>query len=635
MADLNNTIVRGKLRVTEDINANGNITGSGITLSSVKNAKVVGTGANGLIEAHTLGISDITNLQTSLNGKTSKSDVSDIIESTLQKKNKIYVLSSLTSDENIYIDSGNRTFADKSAVIHLDMSEPSEAHAVNLYLVTGNEKKKVYPSELLLGDIIMTKDPEYPMRIITNIIPHTNNNSLLTSTTFTCTAVNSNDINDISQLKKDSEYFYQNSNSRVLTTSQDFGAKFGYVLLGTFNSSSRGSVNIHATYGDSQKRSAIEMNVSFNSSGTPTGYYTGTEANYDDGYCSLMTAPTERDTSKLGLYMRLRGNVTYTIVINMPTNKNGGLGEEPPFSIVNAYTMIYNDSSWDPAKASHWTTVNQSSMKSIGDDLLKITGSSGFGDTDWHYRKIGHFIFNSSDFRNGAPVHISGVIGSWAQEKMIFDIFVCTRGGLKVNGFVRGTNPSCRLVIDNTENPNIFLAIKGFATYNITVDTFKNAQNENGAVRGCFHIDWTGGDDFSGSDVGVTAPNLGYKDLLSMVAYRRAYYAYTGSFSETNGTMKQLCTVKGEETGKIICVHGKATSANSELSIQRKTSPYHDYDCIAVAPTGYSSNTYISCTGVVPPRLQYAVATDSSVESTYYIFGRNVSEVYVITFDLL
>lgn len=30
MADLNNTIVRGKLRVTEDINANGNITGSSI-----------------------------------------------------------------------------------------------------------------------------------------------------------------------------------------------------------------------------------------------------------------------------------------------------------------------------------------------------------------------------------------------------------------------------------------------------------------------------------------------------------------------------------------------------------------------------------------------------------------------------
>lgn len=217
---------------------------------------------------------------------------------------------------------------------------------------------------------------------------------------------------------------------------------------------------------------------------------------------------------------------------------------------------------------------------------------------------------------------------------MIFDIFVVTRGGLKVNGFVRGTNPSCRLVIDNTENPNIFLAVKGFATYNITVDTFENAQNENNAVRGSFHIDWTGGDDFSGSDVGVTAKPSGYEDLLSKVVYQRAFYAYTGSFSETSGTMTKLCQVNGEETGKIICVHGKATSSNSELSIQRTTSHYYDYDCIAVAPTGYSSNTYISCTGVVPPSLQYSENTDSSLTTTYSIFGKNVSEVYVITFDL-
>lgn len=49
MADLNNTIVRGKLRVTEDINANGNITGSGITLSSVKNAGILGTDSSGKV----------------------------------------------------------------------------------------------------------------------------------------------------------------------------------------------------------------------------------------------------------------------------------------------------------------------------------------------------------------------------------------------------------------------------------------------------------------------------------------------------------------------------------------------------------------------------------------------------------
>ena len=70
MADLNSTIVRGNLRVTEDINTNGNI-----TLSNVKNTKVLGTDANGLIETHSLGISDISNLQSTLNGKVNADDL--------------------------------------------------------------------------------------------------------------------------------------------------------------------------------------------------------------------------------------------------------------------------------------------------------------------------------------------------------------------------------------------------------------------------------------------------------------------------------------------------------------------------------------------------------------------------------
>ena len=213
--------------------------------------------------------------------------------------------------------------------------------------------------------------------------------------------------------------------------------------------------------------------------------------------------------------------------------------------ITNNYPPRYISKISKEAQASLEYNVEFTILKNPSDGILKITGSSGFGDTNWHYRKIGHFIFNSSDTRNGAPVHLSGVIGDWAQEKMIFDIFVSTRGDLKVNGFVRGMNFSCRLVIDNTENPNIFLAVKGFATYNITVDTFENAQNENNAVRGSFHIDWTGGDDFSGSDVGVTATNFGYQDLLTKVASQRAAYNYTGSFSETSGTMTKLSQVNG------------------------------------------------------------------------------------------
>ena len=49
MADLNNTIVRGKLRVIEDIHANGSITGSSATLSSVKNAGILGTDSSGKV----------------------------------------------------------------------------------------------------------------------------------------------------------------------------------------------------------------------------------------------------------------------------------------------------------------------------------------------------------------------------------------------------------------------------------------------------------------------------------------------------------------------------------------------------------------------------------------------------------
>lgn len=142
MADLNNTIVRGKLRVTEDLNANGNITGNGVTVSNIKNAgilgtdssgnvynnssayqpkgnyvttdtaqtisakktfsstpvlsglknkKVLGTDANGIIGASTLGISDIANLQSNLDGKAPKSHthaISDVtnLQSILNEK---------------------------------------------------------------------------------------------------------------------------------------------------------------------------------------------------------------------------------------------------------------------------------------------------------------------------------------------------------------------------------------------------------------------------------------------------------------------------------------------------------------------------------------------------------------------
>ena len=64
-------------------------------LSALKNKKVLGTDANGLIEAHTLGISDISNLQSTINGKANASHTHTIsqinnLQDTLDRKqNKI------------------------------------------------------------------------------------------------------------------------------------------------------------------------------------------------------------------------------------------------------------------------------------------------------------------------------------------------------------------------------------------------------------------------------------------------------------------------------------------------------------------------------------------------------------------
>lgn len=51
-------------------------------LSKIKGAKVLGTDANGIIETHTLGISDIANLQSSLDGKANSSHTHSISQIT-------------------------------------------------------------------------------------------------------------------------------------------------------------------------------------------------------------------------------------------------------------------------------------------------------------------------------------------------------------------------------------------------------------------------------------------------------------------------------------------------------------------------------------------------------------------------
>ena len=51
----------------------GSVTANSITDTSLKNRKVIGTSSGGTLEAHELAISDIKDLQTTLNGKAASS----------------------------------------------------------------------------------------------------------------------------------------------------------------------------------------------------------------------------------------------------------------------------------------------------------------------------------------------------------------------------------------------------------------------------------------------------------------------------------------------------------------------------------------------------------------------------------
>nr|DAI16797.1 MAG TPA: tail repeat-like protein [Caudoviricetes sp.] len=87
-------------------------------LSAIKNKKVLGTDANGLVEAHTLGISDITNLQSALNGKANSSHTHSIsqitnLQSTLNGKQATLVSGTNIRTINGYsiLGSGNLSLA--------------------------------------------------------------------------------------------------------------------------------------------------------------------------------------------------------------------------------------------------------------------------------------------------------------------------------------------------------------------------------------------------------------------------------------------------------------------------------------------------------------------------------------------
>ena len=76
-------------------------------LSALKNKKVLGTDANGLIEAHTLGINDISNLQSTINGKANVGHTHAISEITNLQSTLNGKQATLVSGTNIKTINGN------------------------------------------------------------------------------------------------------------------------------------------------------------------------------------------------------------------------------------------------------------------------------------------------------------------------------------------------------------------------------------------------------------------------------------------------------------------------------------------------------------------------------------------------
>lgn len=76
-------------------------------LSALKNKKVLGTDANGLIEAHTLGISDISNLQSTINGKANTSHTHTISQINNLQTELNGKQANLVSGTNIKTINGN------------------------------------------------------------------------------------------------------------------------------------------------------------------------------------------------------------------------------------------------------------------------------------------------------------------------------------------------------------------------------------------------------------------------------------------------------------------------------------------------------------------------------------------------
>lgn len=98
-------------------------------------------------------------------------------------------------------------------------------------------------------------------------------------------------------------------------------------------------------------------------------------------------------------------------------------------------------------------------------------------------------------------------------------------------------------------------------------------------------------------------------------------YLSVGSSTATSFTQYTGGTLSGGSYGRIYCIHAKTTGQGGGISVQRKTTYYTDYDCIA-QETQYNSGYWLSITVVVPPN------------TTYYLFYMLVNTCYWTYFSM-
>lgn len=95
-------------------------------LSALKSKKVIGTDANGLIEAHTIGISDISNLQSTINGKANVGHTHAISEITNLQSTLNGKQATLVSGTNIKTINGNSILGSGNLSINASLPNNSD-----------------------------------------------------------------------------------------------------------------------------------------------------------------------------------------------------------------------------------------------------------------------------------------------------------------------------------------------------------------------------------------------------------------------------------------------------------------------------------------------------------------------------